>query len=214
VDGLIHDCAVQVRAGAAAGRWLDMSTLREPYRIEGKKTMGYEIAAQLEWSLPDVIIYPTGGGTGLIGLWKAFAELEELGWIDGRRPRLVSVQAAGCAPIVRAFAAGEDRARPWEGAQTRAAGLRVPAAIGDFLILRALRASEGTALAVDDQELMSAARQGAALTGVLVAPEGGAVLAAAARLRTSGWLERDARVVLFNTGTALSYPDGGGAAAG
>ena len=207
VDGLIHDCAARVRAGAAHGRWFDVSTLREPYRIEGKKTMGYEIAAQLDWSLPDVIIYPTGGGTGLIGLWKAFAELETLGWITARRPRLVSVQAAGCAPIVRAFAAGEDRARPWEGARTAAAGLRVPAAIGDFMILGALRASQGLALAVDDDELIAAARQGAALTGILFAPEGGAVLAAAARLRASGWLERDSRVVLFNTGTALSYAD-------
>jgi threonine synthase len=205
VDGLINDCAALVRAGAAQGRWFDLSTLREPYRIEGKKTMGYELAEQLGWRLPDVIIYPTGGGTGLIGMWKAFDELERLGLIDARRPRMVSVQAAGCAPIVRAFEAGQEHAPLWEGARTVADGLRVPVAIGDFLILRALRASGGIALAVDDNALLEHARLLGATTGIFAAPESGACLAAQTRLLRMGWIRPDETVVLFNTGAGLKH---------
>lgn len=205
VDGLITDCGARVREGAAQHGWFDVSTLREPYRVEGKKTMGYELAEQFGWRLPDVIIYPTGGGTGLIGMWKAFDELEQMGLIDARRPRLVSVQSSGCAPIVRAFERGATQAEPWQGARTVADGLRVPAAIGDFLILEALRASGGTAIAVDDAEMLAAARRMGATTGVFPAPEGAACLAAQQRLLEQGWLRGDERVVLFNTGTGLKY---------
>lgn len=173
VEGLITDCGRKARALAEERGWLDLSTLREPYRLEGKKTMGFELAEDLSWELPDVIVYPTGGGTGLIGMWKAFAELEELGWIR-KKPRMVVVQAAGCAPIVRAFHAGEEFAEPWEGAATVAAGLRVPQAIGDFLILRALRESRGTAVAVTDEELIAGARELARLEGgVCLSPRAG-----------------------------------------
>jgi len=205
VDGLITDCGKRVREGVEAHGWFDLSTLKEPYRIEGKKTMGYELAEQMGWHLPDVIIYPTGGGTGLVGMWKAFDEMERLGWIGSARPRMVTVQAAGCAPIVRAFHAGRERAEAWQGAATVADGLRVPAAIGDFLILRALRGSGGTAIAIDDARMLEAVRLLGAHTGIFACPEGGATLAAAIALREQGWLGRDESIVLFNTGTGLKY---------
>jgi len=205
VDGLINDCAARVRAGAAEHGWFDLSTLREPYRVEGKKTMGYELAEQGGWRLPDVIIYPTGGGTGLIGMWQAFAELEALGLIGAHRPRMVSVQAAGCAPIVRAFAAGAPHAELWRDAHTIADGLRVPVAIGDALILAALRDSGGTALAVDDDEMLAATDELSAACGSFAAPEGGACLAALRRLCRSGWVAPHERVVLFNTGSGTKY---------
>jgi threonine synthase len=205
VDGLINDCAVKVREGAAAHGWFDVSTLREPYRVEGKKTMGFELAEQLGWRLPDVIIYPTGGGTGLVGMWKAFDELEQLGLIGPERPRMVSVQAEGCAPIVRAFAAGEEHAPLWQGAHTIADGLRVPVAIGDFLIIRALRASGGTAIAVSDEAMLAHTNKMGAATGVFGAPEGGACLAAHVELLAQGWIGRDETVVLFNTGSGAKY---------
>ncbi|HYN88339.1 MAG TPA: threonine synthase, partial [Ardenticatenaceae bacterium] len=205
VEGLITDAARLVLAGAREGRWFDVSTLKEPYRAEGKKTMGYELAEQLDWELPDVVIYPTGGGTGLVGMWKAWEELEALGWIGSRRPRLVSVQSTGCAPIVRAFHAGAERAEMWEGAATIADGLRVPAAVGDFLMLRALRGSNGTAVAVTDGEILSAQRRIGALEGIFTAPEGAACLAALLRLQQQGWVGDEERVVLFNTGSGLKY---------
>ncbi len=206
VDGLITDCGREARRGAEQHGWFDVSTLKEPYRLEGKKTMGYELAEQFDWELPDVIIYPTGGGTGLIGMWKAFEELADLGWIGHRRPRMVSVQAGGCAPIPRAFHAGEKFATPWEGAQTVAAGLRVPAAVGDFLILRALRESNGTAVAVSDESLVEAQMRMARLEGIFACPEGGATLAALEMLLAQGWVSPDERFVLFNTGNGLKYP--------
>jgi len=206
VDGLITDCGREARRGAETHGWFDVSTLKEPYRLEGKKTMGYELAEQFGWELPDVIIYPTGGGTGLIGMWKAFAELAELGWIGDHRPRMVTVQSAGCAPIVRAFHAGEEFATPWEGAQTVAAGLRVPAAVGDLLMLRALRESGGTAIAVSDEALMEAQMRMSRLEGTFACPEGGATLAALEVLLAQGWISSEERVVLFNTGTGLKYP--------
>src|SRR5262249_40834554 len=201
VDGLINDCAVKVREGAAKYGWFDVSTLKEPYRVEGKKTMGYELAEQLGWALPDVIIYPTGGGTGLIGMWKAFDELEQMGLIGPKRPRMVSVQSEGCAPIVRAFETGQEHAEAWQGAKTIADGLRVPAAVGDFLILRALRESGGIAIAVPDAEMLQYATVMGATTGVFPAPEGAACLAAQVRLLADGWIVPDEIVVLFNTGT-------------
>jgi threonine synthase len=205
VDGLITDCGVKVREGAAQYGWFDVSTLKEPYRVEGTKTMGYELAEQLGWRLPDAIVYPTGGGTGLIGMWKAFDELEQLGLIDSRRPRMVSVQSSGCAPIVRAFEQGDEHAQPWQGAHTIADGLRVPAAVGDFLILRALRASRGIAIAFDVAAMLDHARLMGATTGMFPAPEGAACLAAQMRLLEVGWLAPDEHVVLFNTGTGLKY---------
>jgi threonine synthase len=205
VNGLITDCGVKVREGAAQHGWFDVSTLREPYRVEGKKTMGYEVAEQMGWRLPDVIIYPTGGGTGLVGMWKAFAEMEELGLIGSERPRMVSVQASNCAPIVRAFAQGDEFAAPWQGATTVADGLRVPAAVGDFLILEALRASHGTALTVTDQEMLDHARLMGSYTGIFPAPEGAACLAAQVHLIRQGWLKPNETVVLFNTGSGLKY---------
>jgi threonine synthase len=206
VNGLIGDCGKIVRDGAAAMGWFDVSTLKEPYRLEGKKTMGLEIAEQMDWRLPDVIIYPTGGGTGLVGMWKAFNEMEALGWIGKQRPRLVSVQAAGCAPIVRAFEQGAEHAEPWANAQTVAAGLRVPSAVGDFLILRAIRETGGTAIAVSDEELLAGQQALARAEGVCPAPEGGATVAALGKLLRSGWLRRSESVVLFNTGHAIKYP--------
>ncbi len=205
VNGLINDCGVRVREGAALHGWFDVSTLREPYRIEGKKTMGYELAEQLDWRLPDVLIYPTGGGTGLIGMWKAFDELETMGLIGPKRPRLVCVQAAGCAPIVQAYANGQEHAPLWQGAKTIADGLRVPIAIGDFLIIRALRASNGTALTVSDQEMLTYTNMLGATTGIFAAPEGGACLAAQVKLLESGWIAPDQQVVLLNTGSGLKY---------
>jgi len=207
VDGLITDCGREAKARAAEEGWFDVSTLKEPYRLEGKKTMGYELAEQLCWELPDVIIYPTGGGTGLIGMWKAFAEMETLGWIGTHRPRMVVVQAEGCAPIPRAYDEGSEFATPWEGASTIAAGLRVPAAVGDFLILNAVRESQGTAIAVSDQEILAGQRRMTQSEGILACPEGGATLAALEKLLTRGWVNPDDRVVLFNTGTGIKYPE-------
>ena len=207
VDGLITDCGREAREAAEVHGWFDVSTLKEPYRLEGKKTMGYELAEQFEWELPDVIVYPTGGGTGLIGMWKAFGEMEQLGWIANRRPRMVVVQAEGCAPIPLAFQAGEEFADFWEGARTIAAGLRVPSAVGDFLMLRALRESHGTAIAVSDETLVEAQMRMARLEGTFACPEGGATLAALEVLLEQGWVSQDERVVLFNTGTGLKYPD-------
>ena len=207
VEGLITDCGREAAHRAAEQGWFVMSTLKEPYRLEGKKAMGYELAEQLAWQLPDVVIYPTGGGTGLIGMWKGFDELEALGWIDHHRPRLVAVQAAGCAPIPRAFEAGDDFAAPWQGAHTVAAGLRVPAAVGDFLMLRALRETNGTAVAVSDAELVRAQKRVSQLEGIFACPEGGATLAALERLLAQGWISCDEHVVLFNTATGLKYPD-------
>jgi threonine synthase len=207
VRGLIHDCAALVRERAPKEGWFDLSTLKEPYRAEGKKTMGLELAEQCGWTLPDVIVYPTGGGTGIVGMWKAFAELEELGLIGPARPKMVSVQAEGCAPIVRAFREGHDHATPWENASTRAAGLRVPAAIADYLILGAVRESKGTALAVSEAEIAEATTELARLEGIFAAPEGAATWAAAKQLAKNGFLKRDDRVVLFDTGTGLKYPE-------
>jgi threonine synthase len=207
VDGLITDAG---RMAAEMGRtlgWYDVSTLKEPYRVEGKKTMGYELAEQFEWTLPDWIVYPTGGGTGLVGMWKAFDELEAIGWIDNRRPRMVSVQADGCAPIVRAFERGTETAEPWENARTVADGLRVPRAIGDFLILRAVRESNGTAVAVSDTDLVADMLEIGKCEGISAAPEGGAALTAIRRLVREGHIRRDETVVLFNTGGALKYLD-------
>jgi threonine synthase len=205
VNGLINDCGVKVREGVAEHGWFDVSTLREPYRIEGKKTMGYEIAEQMGWTLPDVIIYPTGGGTGLVGMWKAFDELEQMGFIGSQRPRMVSVQSTGCAPIVRAFQQELEFAPLWQDAKTVADGLRVPVAIGDFLILRAIRASGGVAVAVPDEEMLHYARVMGSKTGIFPAPEGAACLAAEIRLIEQGWIGPDEKVVLFNTGSGLKY---------
>jgi threonine synthase len=205
VDGLITDCGRVAAEGVAQFGRFDMSTLKEPYRLEGKKTMGYEVAEQMDWRLPDVIIYPTGGGTGLIGMWKGFHELEALGWIGPERPRMVTVQSEGCAPMVRAFERGEAFAEPWQGAKTIADGLRVPAAVGDFLILRTLRESNGTAVRVSDGAMMEAAQLIGSTQGLFVCPEGAATLAAFHLLRAQGWIGDDESVVLFNTGTGLKY---------
>jgi threonine synthase len=207
VDGLINDCGRIVAERKAAEGWFDLSTLKEPYRAEGKKTMGYELAEQLHWSLPDVILYPTGGGTGLVGMAKAFDEMEAMGWIDGKRPRMVSVQAEGCQPIVRAFEAGADEAPLFENAHTVAAGLRVPKAVADFVMLDILRRTRGTAVSVSDAEMISEARTLNASTGVCAAPEGGACLAALKRLRRAGWISPTDKVVLFNTGSGLKYSE-------
>jgi threonine synthase len=208
VDGLITDAG---RIAAEMGRplgWYDVSTLKEPYRLEGKKTMAFELAEQLDWRWPDWIIYPTGGGTGLVGMWKGFDELETIGWVEpNRRPRMVSVQAEGCAPIVRAFAAGQDRADPVVGAHTIADGLRVPAAVGDFLMLRILRDSGGTALTVTDAAMVDGMRRMGRLEGISAAPEGGAALAALDQLVENGTIVADDLVVLFNTGGAYKYMD-------
>jgi threonine synthase len=205
VKGLITDAAKEVQARAARGEAFDVSTLREPYRVEGKKTMGYELAVQYDWTLPDVVVYPTGGGTGIVGMWKAFDELEALGLVGSERPRLVSVQSEGCAPIVRAFAQGAEHAEPWPDAQTSAWGLRVPRAIGDFLILRALRESGGTALAVSEEAIAEAQRDLARLCGLYASPEGAATLAGARALADEGGVERGESVVLFNTGSMFPY---------
>ncbi len=212
LDGLISDCGKAVRKGAQEHGWWDLSTLKEPYRVEGKKTMGYELFEQLGGRLPDAIVYPTGGGTGLIGMWKAFDEMEALGWIDTRRPKMFSVQAAGCAPIVRAWEAGVEDAGFWEGAETLASGLRVPSAVGDFLILRAVRASGGAALAVSDAAMVQGVRDMGRTTGVFGAPEGGATVAAVPPLVARGLLGPDDEVVLFNTGSGLKYVDPGAGA--
>ncbi|MEP7270912.1 MAG: threonine synthase [Acidobacteriota bacterium] len=205
LDGLITDCGAEVAKRKDAEGWFDVSTLKEPYRIEGKKTMGYELAEQMGWRLPDAILYPTGGGTGLIGMWKAFDEMQEMGWIDSRRPRMYSIQATGCAPIVRAFEQGLSEAPEFENAQTVASGLRVPRAIGDFIMLDILRKSGGSALAVDDQEMIAAAREIGAIEGIFCAPEGAACLPALRRLISSGAIARSHEVVVFNTGTGVKY---------
>lgn len=212
VNGLISDCGRLVKQACERFGWFDLSTLKEPFRIEGKKTMGYELAFDMAASngsdtleLPDVILYPTGGGTGLIGMWKAFDEMERLGWIGSNRPRMVVVQAENCAPIVRAFRAGAKHAEPFPNASTVASGLRVPAAIGDFLMLDILRQSGGTALTVTDSELLDGVRELARVQGIYACPEGGAVWKAAQRLAEDGWLDPSERIVLFNTGSGLKY---------
>jgi threonine synthase len=205
IDGLITDCGAEVARRKGAEGWFDVSTLKEPYRVEGKKTMGYELAEQFHWELPEVIIYPTGGGTGLVGMWKAFDEMERMGWIGAKRPRMVTVQASGCAPIVRAFAQGWEEAPAFENAQTIAAGLRVPRAIGDFIMLDVLRRSGGTALAVDDEAMIAAAREIGAAEGLFCAPEGAACLPALRLLLAEGRIQPDERVVLFNTGAGVKY---------
>jgi threonine synthase len=207
IDGLITDCGAEVAKRKEAEGWYDVSTLKEPYRVEGKKTLGYELAEQSAWTLPDVIVYPTGGGTGLVGMWKAFDEMQELGWISEKRPRMVSVQAAGCAPIVRAFEKGERNAEEFPNAATVASGLRVPKAIGDFLILDAIRESEGTAVAVTDEELIAGARELARREGIFAAPEGGACVPALRKLIERGKVKPGERVVLFNTGSGIKYLD-------
>jgi threonine synthase len=206
VDGLIDDCGKLVAEGEKTLGWFNCSTLREPYRIEGKKTMGIELAEQLGWEVPDVIFYPTGGGTGIIGMWKAFAELEALGWIGSKRPRMVVVQAAGCAPMVKAWEAGVEHAPRWQDAHTFAAGIRVPQAVGDFLILRAVRDSGGFAIAVDDDAIMKAWRQVAAEEGLLLCPEGAATYAAYCQAIADGRVGPGERAVLFNCATGLKYP--------
>jgi threonine synthase len=207
VDGLINDCGKIIAARKAAEGWFDVSTLKEPYRAEGKKTMGYEIAEQLNWHLPDVIIYPTGGGTGLIGMWKAFGEMEEMGWIGKERPRMVSVQASGCAPIVKAFNAGKTSAEPWQNAATIASGLRVPQAVADFLILTAIRDSNGTAISVSDEEMLAEIPRVGRAEGIFFCPEGAACIAALRQLTHQGWIKPEDEVVIFNTATGLKYLD-------
>ena len=207
VDGLISDCGRMVAERGPAEGWFDVSTLKEPYRIEGKKTMGYEVAEQLDWELPDAIFYPTGGGVGLIGMWKAFEEMEKLGWIGGRRPKMIAVQAEGCQPVVRAFEENEPRSRFYENAQTVAAGLRVPKPLGDFLVLEAVRQSGGTAIAVSDDALLEAGVRLAADEGIYAAPEGAACVAALEKLLASGFLKSTDRIVIYNTGSGLKYPE-------
>jgi len=205
VDGLISDCAKIVDAGRATQGWFDVSTLKEPYRIEGKKTMGYELAEQLGWTLPDAIFYPTGGGVGMIGMWKAFAEMEALGWIGPKRPKMIAVQAEGCQPVVRAFELGTPRSEFWKNASTVAAGLRVPKPLGDFLVLDAVRSSGGTAIAVSDADLLDAGIQLASDEGLFVAPEGAACVVALEKLLASGFLKSSERIVIYNTGAGLKY---------
>lgn len=205
LDGLISDCGKVVKQGVEKEGWFDLSTLKEPYRVEGKKTMGYELAEQLGGRLPDAIVYPTGGGTGLIGMWKAFDEMERLGWIGSERPKMFTVQAAGCAPMVRAWERGEEHAETWEGATTYASGLRVPGAVGDFLILRALRESGGGAVAVPDHLMAEWVAKVGADTGIFAAPEGGATAAAVPMLMEKGLIDPEDEVVLFNTGSGLKY---------
>jgi threonine synthase len=217
VDGLISDCGRMVAERKEKEGWFDVSTLKEPFRVEGKKTMGYEVAEQLGWKLPDAIIYPTGGGVGMIGMWKAFDEMEELGWIGAepsgsassipKRPKMITVQAAGCAPIVKAWEAGKSTSEMWADASTFAAGLRVPKAYGDYLILDILKKSGGTAVAATDEEILSATRHWASVEGIFAAPEGAAALVAYQKLRASGFLRAEDTVVLFNTGSAYKYLD-------
>jgi threonine synthase len=207
VDGLIDDCGKVIRAGAAAYGWCDVSTLREPYRAEGKKTMGLEIAEQLGWRVPDALIYPTGGGTGIVGMWKAFAELETMGLIGPERPKMIAVQATGCAPIVRAFESGANHAERWADAETIAAGMRVPAAIGDYLILAAIRESGGTAITVSDDEMLAGMALAAEREGLFVSPESGAAVIATRKLRESGFLRADDLTVIFATGSGLMHVD-------
>jgi threonine synthase len=214
MEGLITDCGAEVGRRKEQEGWFDVSTLKEPYRVEGKKTLGYELAEQFEWELPDVIVYPTGGGTGLVGMWKAFDEMEAMGWIGPERPRMVSVQSEGCAPIVRAFDEGKRFADEFENAATVASGLRVPKAVGDFLILDALRASKGAAVAVSDEELLAAVGEIGAAEGLFVAPEGAACLPALRKLMEQGEVKADERVVLFNTGAGVKYLESFGGGSG
>ena len=207
VDGLITDCGAEIARRKEKEGWFDMSTLKEPYRVEGKKTLGYELAEQLNWRLPDVILYPTGGGTGLIGMWKAFDEMETLGWVGKKRPRMFAVQASGCAPIVSAFAAGEKTAAEFADAHTIASGLRVPKAIGDFLMLNILRQSKGGAIAVDDEEMIRVTREVGSMEGLFVCPEGAACFAALRSLHRAGKITPGERVVIFNTGSGIKYLD-------
>ncbi|MEO5988788.1 MAG: threonine synthase [Candidatus Eisenbacteria bacterium] len=207
VKGTIADAGRALAQWAPPPQWWNVATFKEPFRLEGKKTLGYEIAEQLGWELPDVILYPTGGGTGLVGMWRAFIEMRELGWINGPMPRLVSVQVAGCAPIVRAYEAGETTAQPWQDAHTVASGLRVPSPFADALILRAVRESGGTAIAVSEEDLLDGMNELAALEGVYVCPEGGATLAALIHLRRSAEVRAQDRIVLFDTGSGLKYPE-------
>jgi threonine synthase len=207
VDGLISDCARMVGEQKEREGWFDISTLKEPYRVEGKKTMGYEVAEQLNWKLPQGIIYPTGGGVGMIGMWKAFDEMEQLGWIGTERPQMISVQSTGCAPIVKAWDEGKTASEMWANAATTAAGLRVPKAYGDYLILDILRQSGGVAVAVTDEEIMNAVRHWARVEGIFAAPEGAAALAAYRALLSNGFFAPTDQVVLFNTGTGLKYLD-------
>ncbi|HEU0207854.1 MAG TPA: threonine synthase [Candidatus Udaeobacter sp.] len=207
LDGLITDCGAEIARRKNAEGWFDLSTLKEPYRVEGKKTLGYELAEQFGWQLPDVILYPTGGGTGLIGMWKAFDEMETLGWIGGKRPRMFSVQASGCAPIVRAFEKGESTAAEFPNAHTLAAGLRVPKAVADFLILKILRASHGGAIAADDEEMIRITQEVGSSEGVFVAPEGGACFVALKGLLANGSISPNESIVIFNTGSGIKYLD-------
>ena len=207
IDGLITDCGKIVAERKQAEGWFDVSTLKEPYRVEGKKTMGYELAEQMNWELPDVILYPTGGGTGLIGMWKAFEEMEQMGWIGSRRPRMVTVQAEGCAPIVKAFAAGSSSGADVPDAHTVASGLRVPKAVGDFIMLNILRNSGGAAVSVTDENLLAAVREIGSAEGIFTAPEGAACLPALKKLLARGDVSRHERVVLFNTGAGVKYLD-------
>ena len=206
VNGLINDCGKIVGEGKEEVGWFDVSTLKEPYRIEGKKTMGLELAEQLNWELPDVIFYPTGGGTGLIGMWKAFLELKELGWVKGKLPRMVAVQAEGCAPIVKAWENGEEHAPLWENAYTKAAGIRVPIAVGDFLIIRAVNESKGFAITISDEEIMSTRDRVANVDGCFLCPEGAATMSAYEKSLSSKLISKDAKVILFNCATGLKYP--------
>jgi threonine synthase len=205
VDGLINDAAKLARQAAQHNGWFDVSTFKEPFRVEGKKTMGFELAERFGWSLPDVILYPTGGGTGLVGMWKAFAELETIGWIDSRRPRMVSVQAEGCAPVVKAFQSNAARCELWQNASTLASGLRVPSVFADRLILKVLHESNGTAVTVTDAEILDAQKELAAAEGIFAAPEGAATLAALKHLLAKDWIQSSEKVVLFNTGSGLKY---------
>jgi threonine synthase len=207
IDGLITDCGTEIARRKEAEGWFDMSTLKEPYRVEGKKTLGYELAEQLDWKLPDVVLYPTGGGTGLIGMWKAFDEMEALGWIGSARPRMFSIQASGCAPIVRAFEAGATSAAEFPDAHTCASGLRVPKAVGDFLMLKILRESKGGAVTVDDEAMIRITREVGSTEGLFVAPEGAACFAALKSLLASGKIAPDERIVIFNTGSGIKYLD-------
>ena len=207
VDGLISDAGVISRKKASELDLFDISTLQEPYRVEGKKTMGYEIAEQLNWQLPEVIVYPTGGGTGIVGMWKAFQEMEELGWIDSFRPRMFAVQSEGCAPIVRAFDGGDEFAEPWQDASTIAAGIRVPSAIGDYLILDALRTSNGGAVTVSDNEILNMMEVVASLEGLFICPEGAATAVALEKLVAEGTVSKSERSLLLNTGSGLKYLD-------
>ncbi len=207
VEGLISDAGRLMAGQMESEGWFDVSTLKEPYRLEGKKTMGYELAEQFGWTLPDVILYPTGGGTGLIGMWKAFDEMEQLGWIDSRRPRMVAVQSEGCAPIVRAWKAGEEVSQPWEGAQTFSAGIRVPKAVGDFLILQALEESDGCAVAVSDLETWKAIQEVGRAEGLFLCPEGAACWAALKKLKAQDWVGAEETILVFNTGAGHKYID-------